>query len=380
MDLPGKAIEIASSIANYTLNFEEKKQALKRKLEQLESMEIDVIKELENAESRTSKKRKNEVAIWLNNVGRVKNDIETMKQEAGPGLQRILFGKLVEEKTEEVRELIDQREKVGIVVRMKGCNLILTTHSLDVCRGMGCQKTIKVVSLSKFEAWQLFQDKLERPLSPDLMEIAKSIARECAGLPLGIIIIAASMRGADDICEWRNALRELQESQAREGDTENEVFQVLKFSYNRSTNSALQQCFLYNGLYPEDHNIDREEVIEYLIDEGIIKGESRQAKFDEGHTMLNTLVKVCLLESNSHVNCSNGYVRMHDLLRDMAIQIMEVDPQVFVKAGKELVEMPEWRNWPKDLVRISLMYNDIPVISSGFSPTSQTFNPVVVSQ
>ncbi|KAJ9159587.1 hypothetical protein P3X46_025087 [Hevea brasiliensis] len=123
-------------------------------------MEIDVIKELENAESRTSKKRKNEVAIWLNNVGRVKNDIETMKQEAGPGLQRILFGKLVEEKTEE--------------------------------------------------------DKLERPLSPDLMEIAKSIARECAGLPLGIITIAASMRGADDICEWRNALRELQESQARE--------------------------------------------------------------------------------------------------------------------------------------------------------------------
>ncbi|KAF2321187.1 hypothetical protein GH714_035199 [Hevea brasiliensis] len=192
---------------------------------------------------------------------------------------------------------------------MKGCKLILTTSSLDVCRGMGCQKTIKVVSLSKFEAWQLLQDKLERPLSPEVMEIAKSIARECAGLPLGIITIAASMRGADDICEWRNALRELQESQAREGDMENEVFQVLKFSYNRLTNSALQQCFLYNGLYPEDHNIDREEVMD------------------------------------------NGYVRMHDLLRDMAIQIMEVDPQAFVKAAKELVEMPEWRNWPKDLVR-----------------------------
>ncbi|KAF2321185.1 hypothetical protein GH714_035043 [Hevea brasiliensis] len=213
-----------------------------------------------------------------------------MEQEAGPGLQRILLGKLVEKKTEEVKELIDQRgwfqggllldvqqcrgdtfvddlqkraamlskvfcekqesvlilddlwkhfplEKVGILVRMKRCKLILTTRSLD--------------------------NKLEKPLSPDVMEIAQSIERECAGSPLGIITIAASKRGADDICECRNALRELQESQIRE----------------------------------EDHNIDREEVIEYLIDEGIIKGESRQAKFDEGHTLLNTLVKVFLYHS-----------------------------------------------------------------------------------
>ncbi|KAF2321190.1 hypothetical protein GH714_035241 [Hevea brasiliensis] len=213
-------------------------------------MEIDVIKELEGAESRSSKKRKNEVQNWLNNVGRLKNDIGTVELEAGPGLRRIQLGKLIEKKTDDVEDLIDQR--------------------------------------------------------------------------------AASMRGADDICEWRNALRELQESKFREGEMENEVFQALKFSYNRLTNSSLQQCFLYCGLYPEDHRIARDNVIEYLIDEGVIRGESRQAKLDEGHTMLNRLVRVCLLEE-----CSDSYfVKMHDLVRDMAIQIMEVDPGVVVKRVK----------------------------------------------
>ncbi|KAF2321193.1 hypothetical protein GH714_035295 [Hevea brasiliensis] len=126
---------------------------------------------------------------------------------------------------------------------------------------------------------------------------------------------------------------------------ENEVFQALKFSYNRLNNSSLQQCFLYCGLYPEDHPIARDNVIEYLIDEGVIRGESRQAKLDEGHTMLNRLVRVCLLEEDSY------FVKMHDLVRDMAIQIMEIDPRVVVKAGKELAEMPDLRNWQRILLR-----------------------------
>ncbi|KAF2321194.1 hypothetical protein GH714_035296 [Hevea brasiliensis] len=214
MDLLGQAI---ISTADYNLNFEEKKQALKRKLERLESMEIDVIKELEGAESRSSKKRKNEVQNWLNNVRRLKNDIGTMELEAGPEFycQNYWFdlsneddlkkraaklSKALSEKQEFVLILDDlwnyfPLKEVGILAREKGCKLILTTRMLDVCRQMECQETIKVKSLPEFEAWQLFQDKLGKPLSLDVMEIAKSIASECAGLPLGIITIAASMRG-----------------------------------------------------------------------------------------------------------------------------------------------------------------------------------------
>ena len=37
-------------------------------------------------------------------------------------------------------------------------------------------------------------------LSPEVKDIAWSVAKECAGLPLSITVPAGSMRGVDDIC------------------------------------------------------------------------------------------------------------------------------------------------------------------------------------
>jgi disease resistance protein RPS2 len=63
---------------------------------------------------------------------------------------------------------------------------------------MGCQKSIKVELLTKEEAWTLFVEKLGQrhyaDLSPEVADIAKSVAAECACLPLGIIAMAGSMR------------------------------------------------------------------------------------------------------------------------------------------------------------------------------------------
>ncbi|KAJ9182846.1 hypothetical protein P3X46_006793 [Hevea brasiliensis] len=504
MENLGKAIEIAGSVVDYALNFEEKKQVLERKLKQLESVEADIIVELENSESWSGKKRKNEVANWLSNVAQMKREVQSIEEVIAQGGWSILLGKNLEKKTEELNELLDQRnrfqgalvldvqedggdqllapklvgqafqtnfseikeclvmdefsiigiygmggvgktalvthihnelllrnrnvywtsvsqdlsisklqnrvaktigfdlsneddekkraaklskalskrpefvlilddlwihfplEKVGIPVGANGCKLILTTRSLDVCWRMGCQKKFKVEPLSEKESWNLFEEKIGEAVLEEVKPIAKSIVRECAGLPLGIVTIAGSMRGVSDVYEWRNALRELQESILWQGDMEYEVFRILKFSYNRLIDSALQQCFLYCALYPEDHKIKRVELIEYLIVEGIIEGGSREAEIDMGHTILNRLEKVCLLESV--VEQGGRCVKMHDLVRDMAIQIMKVDPRVMVKAGKQLFEMPNWRNWAEDLVRVSLMYNHIEEIPSGYSP------------
>jgi disease resistance protein RPS2 len=117
-------------------------------------------------------------------------------------------------------------------------------------------------------------------LSPEVERIAVDVARECDGLPLGIITMAGSMRGVDDLHEWRNTLKKLKESKFR--DMEDEVFQLSRLSYDRLENDlALQQCLLYCALYPEDHKIEREELICYMIDEGIVEGtRSRQAAFD----------------------------------------------------------------------------------------------------
>ncbi|KAL9344255.1 hypothetical protein Peur_061930 [Populus x canadensis] len=269
-------------------------------------------------------------------------------------------------------------DEVGIPIQVKGCKLILTTRSFEVCQRMVCQKTIKVEPLSVEEAWALFI-KIRGCIPPEVEEIAKSVASECAGLPLGIKTMAGTMRGVDDICEWRNALEELKQSRVWQEDVDEKVFQILRFSYIHLKESALQQCFLYCALFPEDFEIRREDLIAYLIDEGVIKGlKSREAEFNKGHSMLNKLERVCLLESAEKWGDDERYVKMHDLIRDMAIQILEENSQGMIKAGARLREVPGAEEWTENLTRVSLMHNQIEEIPSTHSPRCPSISTLLL--
>uniref|UniRef100_A0A6N2KAH7 Uncharacterized protein n=1 Tax=Salix viminalis TaxID=40686 RepID=A0A6N2KAH7_SALVM len=257
--------------------------------------------------------------------------------------------------------------KVGIPVPLKGCKLIMTTRSETVCRQMNSKNNVKVYPLSNEEAWTLFMEELghDTPLSPQVERVARNITRECAGLPPGIKTIAGTMKGVDGMHEWSDALEELKQSKVPQDKVEEEVFQILKFSYTHLSDEALQQCFLYCGLFPEDFKIRRENLIDYLIDEGVVKRQkSREAEINKGHTMLDRLERACLMERI----WGGNYVKMHDLIRDMAIQILEENSRAIVKAGAQLKELPDAEEWSEKLTSVSLMHNQIEEIHSGHSP------------
>ncbi|KAL5566228.1 hypothetical protein UlMin_029392 [Ulmus minor] len=212
-------------------------------------------------------------------------------------------------------------DEVGIPIGVNGFKLILSTRSLELCWKMNCQNTIKMEPLSDKEAWELFLDKLKREtiLPPQIEMIARSLVRNCDGLPLGIVTMAGCMKRVDDICGWRNALEGMEESKAAQEDMETKVFRVLRYSYDNLKDPTVQQCFLYCSQFPEDYRIARDRLIEYLIDERLIDGrKSRQAKFDTGNTILDKLENVCLLEGGKFPGENIRYVKMHDLIRDMA--------------------------------------------------------------
>ncbi|KAG5224022.1 disease resistance protein [Salix suchowensis] len=253
-------------------------------------------------------------------------------------------------------------------IDLSRCKLILTTRSRTVCAQIDCQHKIEVKPLFEGESWTLFKENLGRhiALSDEVEGIAKAVARECDGLPLGIITVAKSLRGVNNLNEWRNTLKELGESGYR--DMDEKVFKVLRVSYDR-LDDALKECLLYCALFPEDDMIERGRLIGYLIDEGIIKGmRRRQDAFDKGHTMLNRLEHFSLLESAEDEDDGSKCVMMHDLIRDMAIQILQENSQVIVKAGAQLEELPDAEEWTKNLTRVSLMKNKIRKIPSSYSP------------
>ncbi|KAL4618423.1 hypothetical protein ACB092_06G009300 [Castanea dentata] len=246
-----------------------------------------------------------------------------------------------------------QLEDVGIPepTATNGCKLLLTTRSLEVSKGMDCV-SIKMKLLSEEESWDLFLKRVGPDVlnTRDIEPIVKEVVKECAGLPLAIVTIAASLKTASGVSEWRNALNELRTpKKGAKYVNAAAIFETLRFSYDRLKDEGLQHCLFYCALFCEDHEFERDELIEDLIDEGIIERmESRQAEFDRGHTMLNKLERAYLLETGIDRN-----VKLHDLIRDMALEI--AGPKFMGAAGDRAIDfMQHEERWGKDLEKVYL--------------------------
>ncbi|KHG19447.1 hypothetical protein F383_24875 [Gossypium arboreum] len=263
-------------------------------------------------------------------------------------------------------------EEVGIPEPSdsNGCKLVLTTRSEHVCKYMGC-KVIKVKPLSEEEALILFLSEVRPNMvqNQTLMPTLKLVVKECAGLPLTIVIIAGTLRGEDDPLIWKNALGELKERIGKVEEVEAKVIESLKFSFDHLKDKQVKHCFLYCTVYPEDFEIWKDNLIECWIKEGFIDDMgTRQEMKDKGHVILKKLEDNCLLENNTNkygIPC----VKMHDAVRDMALSITSMNPRYMVQAGLQLKELPKRGQWSPDIEKVSLMFNSISEIPTDVLPT-----------
>ncbi|GLT96092.1 hypothetical protein SLE2022_137390 [Rubroshorea leprosula] len=261
-----------------------------------------------------------------------------------------------------------------------GCKLVLTTRSQEIARSMGCRR-IKVETLSREEALKLFLNKVgdtvlsyhEGGIRKDLESTLKKIVDECDGLPLAIITVAGSLKEISEPQLWGAALNQLRDCKRNVAGTDDaNAFKILKFSYDCLKNPKIQYCFLYCALYPEDYKIPKEEIIENWIDEGFIDDmETRNAMKDEGYDILRKLEDNSLLEviKDEH---EGDCVRMHDLIRDMALDITRTSPRFLVEAGKSLTELPEKVKCTEDVEKVSVMFNQIEEIPSSMASSTCT--------
>ncbi|KAI9197859.1 hypothetical protein LWI28_005688 [Acer negundo] len=273
-------------------------------------------------------------------------------------------------------------EEIGIPepTEENGCKLVITTRSLNVCNSMDC-KTVHVKPLSEKEASELFFEKAKLDISkaPTLKEIVELVVKQCAGLPLAIVTIASSLKGEVDIREWRNALHELSNNVRSIKVNNDEVFVRLKFSYDRLKDERIQRCFLYCALYPEDHNIPKNELVYCWIAEGLLDEMTvLKAKEDMAYSIITSLVSNCLLLESTDWT-GRSYVKLHDVVRDMTIRcITSNSPLFMVKAGLNLDELPSEREWKENLDKVSLMDNLIREIPSSMSPNCQILTTLLL--
>ncbi|KAK2640123.1 hypothetical protein Ddye_027918 [Dipteronia dyeriana] len=266
-------------------------------------------------------------------------------------------------------------EEIGILEPTKenGCKLVITTRSLNVCDSMGC-KAVHVKPLSENEALELLFEKaeLDDSKAQTLKETAKLVVKQCAGLPLAIVTIASSLKGEEDVREWNTALHELSNNVRSIRVNVEEVFVWLKFSYDGLKDERIQRCFLYCALYPEDHNIPKNELVDCWIAEGLVdETDNLKATEDRAHSIIKSLLNNCLLLESTDSE-GRSCVKLHVVVRNMVLKhITSKSPLFMVKAGMKLEELPSGKEWKENLDKVSLMGNLIREIPSSFSPNCQ---------
>ncbi|KAG4212929.1 hypothetical protein ERO13_A01G017700v2 [Gossypium hirsutum] len=255
------------------------------------------------------------------------------------------------------------RAGVPLPTQGNGSKVIFTTRRRDVCCQMqpNVDNNIRVECLPPGEAFKLFEEKVGSEtlrMHPDICKLAEAVVDECAGLPLALIIIGRAMASMKTPPEWEYAIQVLRQSAASVfPGVGKEMYPKLKFSYDCLPNERFRSCFLYCSLYPEDHPIEKDQLVDCWIGEGLLDEHTnlRNAR-NQGHYIIGSLIDACLLEKGP----SNDSVKMHDVIRDMALWIAgeSEKEKFFVKSGVQLKEQPKANKW-EEVIRISLMDNQI---------------------
>ncbi|CAH2077914.1 unnamed protein product [Thlaspi arvense] len=262
---------------------------------------------------------------------------------------------------DDVWEEIDL-EKTGVPRpdRENKCKVMFTTRSMALCSNMGAGCKLRVEFLERQHAWELFCDKvgskdlLESPLIRRLAEIMVS---KCGGLPLALITLGGAMAHRETEEEWIHASEVLNRFPAEMKGMEY-VFNLLKFSYDSLESDLLRTCFLYCALFPEEHSIEIEQLVEYWVGEGFLISSHGVNTLYKGYFLIGDLKAACLLETGDE----KTQVKMHNVVRSFALWMASEQGTykdlILVEPSMGLTESPKAENWRQALV-ISLLDNRI---------------------
>ncbi|KAL9403404.1 hypothetical protein Peur_000376 [Populus x canadensis] len=247
----------------------------------------------------------------------------------------------------------------------RGCKILLTTRRRDICSYMECQQKVHLRVLPEDEAWDLFSINAGlRDGDSTLNTVAREVARECQGLPIALVTVGRALRGKSRV-QWEVASKQLKESQfvrMEQIDEQNNAYTCLKLSYDYLKYEETKSCFVLCCLFPEDYDIPIEDLTRYAVGYGLHQdAEPIEDARKRVSVAIENLKDCCMLLGSE----TEEHVKMHDLVRDVAIQIASEEYGFMVKAGLGL-EKWQWTGKSfEGCTTISLMGNKLAELPEG---------------
>ncbi|VAH85875.1 unnamed protein product [Triticum turgidum subsp. durum] len=207
-----------------------------------------------------------------------------------------------------------------------GSRLIVTTRIKNVaeaCSSGHHEHILEMKPLSEEDSKKLFFERIfssEEACPGQLRDVSVEILKKCGGLPLAIISISSILAsGSSDQKErWNHVLDSLG-SVSGTNLTLEAMRQILNLSY-KNLPHHLKTCFLYLGMFLEDSEIYRRELVRLWVSEGFISKARGQRAEQTAISYFNELVNRSLIQPVwINRDGSVGSCKVHDMLLDLIL-------------------------------------------------------------
>ncbi|KAL9419667.1 hypothetical protein AB3S75_037438 [Citrus x aurantiifolia] len=199
-----------------------------------------------------------------------------------------------------------------------GSRVIITTRIKDVAERSDDRNYVHELRfLRQDESWQLFCEKAFRNSKAEkgLENLGREMVQKCDGLPLAIVVLGGLL-STKRPQEWREVRNHIWRHLRNDSI---QVSYLLDLSFN-DLSHQLKLCFLYLSLFPEDFVINVEKLIRLLVAEGFIRQDEDRTMEEVAKDILDELINRSLIQVEKRCWGRISTCRVHDLLRDLAIQ------------------------------------------------------------
>uniref|UniRef100_A0A2N9IJX1 Uncharacterized protein n=1 Tax=Fagus sylvatica TaxID=28930 RepID=A0A2N9IJX1_FAGSY len=218
---------------------------------------------------------------------------------------------------------------------VQGSMVIVTTQIENVALMMATILPIHHMGcLSKDDSWSLFKGRAfgvgRVEEKSELKSIGKEIVKKFGGVPLAIKALGSLMSLKNRKSEWLS-MKESEIWDLPEG--ENSILPTLRLSYHHLP-PYMKQCFAYCCLFPKDHELEMDKLIQLWLANGFIPTKGGLDLHHAGLHIFNELVWRSFFQDVSE-DVHGTTCKMHDLMHDLAQSILRLECFA-VEYGKEV--------------------------------------------